>query len=174
MTRCLFERLAQRLQRPDVELRSLVEEEHAAVGLERPPPTWQAAAAADESGDGRGVVRVLEGRAAQQPRSRVQGAGHRMDGCHLECLDLRELREQTGQTCGQHCLARPWRAYEQQVMATGSRDLKGMTTLGLPHDVREIGDASLIGRGPADERQWATQRPFGPVQDDRVDSEQFI
>ena len=67
MMRAVFERLAQHFQRPPVEFRQLVEEQHAVVGEADLAGPWHAAAA-DQGRVGDGVMRRAERPVRHQAR----------------------------------------------------------------------------------------------------------
>ena len=67
----------------------------------------------------------------QEPRDGV-------DPRHLERLVGAERRQQAGEAAGQHRLAGPRRAGEEQVVAAGGRELEGPTGAFLPADVGEV------------------------------------
>ena len=143
----VFERLAQRLQRGGGELGRLVEEQHAAVRPRRGAWTGQADSPTDQRGNGRRMVRVLEGRPTQQPRACVERPGDRVDSGDFERLILLEVGEQAGQACSEHRLAGARRSEQEQVVTAGGGDLQRPASRGLPDHVGEVG---LATGGPAE------------------------
>ena len=133
-----LERFAQRLEHAGGELRGLVEEEHSGMGAGDRAGPGEARAAADDRRGGGGVVRVLEGRGAQQTRVGVEAFGEGVDGGDGQgVLDL-QGREDARDARGDHRLACSGRPGQQQMVASGGGDLGGAAGLRLPHHVGEV------------------------------------
>ena len=149
-----FERLAQHLEHVAVELRQLVEEQHA-VMRERDLARPRIAAAADQRHRRRGVVRRAKRRAAssRRRRSRPGDRAHRGD---LQRFVFRHRRQHAGQALRQHRLAGARRPDQQQVMAAGRRDLERAPRLRLAAHVGEI--RRIAARAP---RSAAALRRIG-------------
>ena len=144
-----LDRLAQRLQRPAVELRQLVEEQHAEVG-EGDLTGLGLGPAADQRGQARRVVRVAVGTAGDQPVF-GEGPGQRMHHGHRQRFFGGHRRQQPGQSGRQHGLPGPRRADQQQVVAPRSGDLQRPLGGLLPLDVAQVQRRLLLGRvGAAD------------------------
>src|SRR5205823_10349903 len=111
-----LEGLTQRVEDADSELGRLVEEEHPVVGEGDHARSGERAAAADERGHARGVVRCLEWRSSKERCPRGQGAGDRVDRGDLERLRVAERWQDGRQAFGEHRLARPWWAAEEGVV----------------------------------------------------------
>ena len=135
-----LERLAQRFQRRALELRQLVEEQHAEM-RERDLARPGAHAAADQRRQRGRMMRVAE-RAAAAEAAVGEQAGDRVDHADLERLGRRERRQQAGQALRQHRLAGAGRADHQQIVAAGGRDLERALGRLLALDVAQVG----IGR----------------------------
>ncbi len=70
------------------------------------------------------VVRRAEGSRREDAALGAEEAGHRVDGGHLERLVDRHRRHDGGEAAGEHGLAPPRRAPEDEVVATGRGDLQ--------------------------------------------------
>ena len=140
-------RLAQRIERARLELRKLVEEQHAVV-RERDFARPRAQAAADQRRHRGGMMRAAE-RAAVGERAAFDHAGDRRDHRHFEQLGRRERRQDRRQPRRQHRLAGAGRADHQQVMPAGGGDLERALGALLALDVLEIEQACLRPRAPS-------------------------
>ena len=107
------------------------------------------------------MVRRLEGRRAHQlmdleaPEGTHAGGG---DGVLVV-----QLREQAGEPLGQHGLARPWRAGEQEVVPARRSDLEGPSPHRLSKHLREVrADAGVLSTGA--ERRPGTRARVRPAQ----------
>ncbi len=132
----LLERLAQGLEDVAPELGQLVEEEHAAVG-ERDLSGARRGGPAHQAGVRDGVVRRAEGALDEEPPLPEQ-AGHAVDRGGLERLVTAERREQARQAAGQHGLAAPRGAEEEQVVVAGGGDLERPLGARLPGHVPQV------------------------------------
>ena len=167
----LFERLAQHLEGAAGELGQLVEEQDAVVRQRDLPGAGQAAAA-DERRFRAGVMRCAERPLAQECAARRQQAGHRVHRGDVERLIEGQRREHAGQAAGEHRLAGPGRADEQEMVATGGGDLE-RTARRRPARARRRGLAGEGASRPADRRRravpatWCVRRadtpPPGPA-----------
>ena len=133
-----LQRLAQRVQYVAVELRRLVQEQAAPVGQRRGAGPDDAAAAAHDRGDRRGVVRRAERRLGHQRAARRQRAGDRMDGGDLQRLGRPERRHDRRQSLGQQGFAHARRAKQHQVVAARRADLRRPPRHRLSRDVGEV------------------------------------
>ena len=131
-----LQRLAQRFERGAVELRQLVEEQHALMrqaDLAGP----RAQAAADQRRQRGRMMRVAERPLAQQPAA-AQPAGDRMDHADFERLGRFERRQDAGQPRRQHRLAGAGRADHQQIVPAGGGDFERALGALLALDVLEV------------------------------------
>jgi nitroreductase len=138
----VLERLAERLESRPLELAELVQEKDASVSEARLARTRPRAATHDRSGGSR-VVRRAKGRAVEQGPACREQAGDRVDPRDLERFLERQRRQDPRQAPGQHRLARPGRASEEEVVPPGSRELERPAGALLTADVREIRVASV-------------------------------
>ncbi len=83
-------------------------------------------------------MRRAERALAQQCAARRQQAGHRVHRGDVERLIEGERREHAGQAAGEHRLAGPGRADEQEVVAAGGGDLERTARCDLPAHVGEV------------------------------------
>ena len=98
----------------------------------------RARAAADDGRDRGTVVWCAErGRDDQRPPGKQQPS-HRVDAGDLESIVRRERRQDAGQPAGEHRLARPRRARQQEVVISSGCDLECAPSTLLPADVLEI------------------------------------
>ena len=134
----LLEWGAQAVEQVGPELVDLVEEEDPAVGHRHRAGPREPGAAPDECGRRHPVVRGDERRRDGQVLVRRQRPGQRAHGGHLHRLLDAEVGQQTGQPAGEHRLAGPGRADEQQVVPTRGRDLDGAAGDVLADDVGEV------------------------------------
>ena len=132
-----LERLAQRFEHAAVELRQLVQEQHALV-RERHLARARVRAAADHGGDRSGVVRAAKRPPLGQPAV-VQQPGDAGDHAHFQDLGRIQRRQQPGQARRENRLARPRRADQQQVVAAGGGNLERAFGGLLAFDVGELG-----------------------------------
>src|SRR5581483_2940288 len=139
----VLDRLAERLERLAVELRELVEEEDAAVG-EADLAGERGAAAADERGHRRAVVRGAERRVADQRVIGREQPRDRVDPGHLERLVRRERGQDARDTSREHRLPGSRRPREEEVVATGGGELESAATALLSSHVGEVGEARLV------------------------------
>ncbi len=109
------------------------------VGEARLPGPDPAVPAADQAGHRRGVVRRAERRHAHEPATGRQDAGDRVDARHLERRLVAEQRQDPRQPPGEHRLAGPGRAGEQQVVSARGRDLERAPRTLLAAHVGEVG-----------------------------------
>ena len=146
----ILERLAHRLERVGRELAELVEEEHAPVREGDLAGSGAAAAAADERGGRRGVVRGAERAGAGEAAGRVRA--RRRSGCAVtsRASSWVERREDRGEPAGEHRLAGAGRAGEQQVVAAGGGGLERAAGPGEAADLGEVdGSRRLDSSGAA-------------------------
>ena len=140
--------LAQGLQGVPLELRQLIEEQHAVVGQGDLPRVGRSTAAGQGHG-GHRVVGRAEGAVGQQGMAAVGQAGGGVDLRGLQRLLPGHVRQDGGQAAGQHGLARAGAADEQQVVAAGGGDLQGPAAIFLAHDVPQVRQAlRLLPRLP--------------------------
>ena len=105
-------------------------------------------AAAAHEGHGRnGVVRRAEGALRHKARAALEPSGHGMDFGGLESFGERERRHDGRQTLGHHGLAGARRAYEQNVVAAGTRHLEGTLHVLLAFDLGEVEVEPVGGAG---------------------------
>ncbi len=133
----LFERLPQHFEDAAIELRHLVQEQHAVVRERDLPGAWNRPAA-DERHVGDGVVWRAERPRGEQARPCGQRSGHRMDRRAFQRFLERERRQNARQPPGQHRLPGAGRAGQEQVVTAGGRDFERTPGKQLPTDVREI------------------------------------
>ena len=149
-----------------MELRQLVQKQHAVVGqgdLPRP----QQRPASSEGGGGCGVVGTAEGAPGQQGVLRVRQPRHGPDAGDLQRLLPAHIRQDGGQPLGQHGLACAGGADQQQVVAACRGDLQGPPGIFLAHHIPQIRPGGLLclrhpGRGGGEALlapQVAHQRP---------------
>ena len=144
----VLERLPQGLQDALGELGQLVEEQHAVMG-EADLAGMRNAAAADEAGLGRGVVRAAERPRGEQALLRRQQAGDAPDRGDLDGFLERERRQDGRQPPGQHRLAGAGRPDHQHVVRTGGGDLEGALGVRVAPHVGEIEAVALaLPTGP--------------------------
>ena len=161
-----LERLTQHLEHAAIELRHLVEEEHAVV-RERDLAGPRDRAAADERDVRDGVMRRAKRPLAEQAHAGRQRAGDRMDRRALQRFVERQRRQDRSQPPRQHRLAGAGRARQQQVVAAGRRDFERAAREQLPAHVGKIAFACVRRcRGGAADRRRAL-RLVRPVQ--RID-----
>jgi hypothetical protein len=115
----------------------------------------QPGAATDQRGHRAGVVRGDERRRQRQRALGRQPTGDRADGGQLQCLIGTQLRQQADQPLREHGLAGAGRADQQQVVATGRRDLQRGAGAALPHHVGQL--QRLADRADLP-RPWLGQR----------------
>ena len=153
-----LERLAQHLEHAPIELRHLVEEEHAVV-RERDLTRARDGAAADERDVRHGVMRRAERPFTEQANARRQRAGDRVDRRALQRLVEGERRKDRPQPPRHHRLARARRPGQQQVVTAGSGDLERARAQQLSADVGEVAfvsTASASGCEASWPRDWAS------------------
>ncbi len=142
-----LERLAQRVENLRVELRQLVEKEHAEMG-ERDFARARPRAAADESRHARRMMRGAErARPADAPAGEI--AGEAPDHADFEHLGRLERRQDRGHPPGKHRFAGArWPDHEEMV-ASGGGDLERALRGLLSFDVPQIRHRLVpgIGRG---------------------------
>ena len=105
-------------------------------------------------------MRRLERRPAQQRRVRRQQPGHRVHRGDLQRLLVVERRQHAGQPLGQHRLAGPGRAGEQQVVPAGGGHLDRAPAHRLPDHVAQVRPRPLRPR--PDRRQRDRPAPPSP------------
>jgi len=131
-----FERFAQRLEYAPLELRQLVEEQHAVVGERDLARAWIRAAADQRGGRGRMVRRLI---GTPLPVLDAEAAVQGMDGCGLQRFLVLHRRQQAGEARGEHRLAGAGRAGHQQAVAAGRGDFQRALGLRLALHVRQVG-----------------------------------
>ena len=162
----LLQRLPQRVQRPRARTRGASSRNstprwarEAAPGPRQPGP------AADERRRGRGVVRVLERRPAQQARRPGRACPRRECTAVTSsaCSSL-EVGQQPGQPGGEHRLARARRPEQQQVVAARRGDLEACRASAWPTTSARSSRSPRAGRCPAPRRcRTAGHRPRRPA-----------
>ena len=152
-----LERLAQRIEHLRVELRQLVEKQHAEMGKCRFARA-RARAAADQRRHARRVMRRAEGaRPADAPAGKI--AGEAPDHAHFQHLGRRERREEGGQPLRQHRLAGAGRPDHQEIMPAGGRHFERALRRLLALDVAKIGHGLTPGSGVGSGR-FSVWRPL--------------
>ena len=149
-----LQRLAQRLEHAPVELRQLVEEQHAAMreaDLARPCMRTSA----DDGAGGRGVVRRAKRAPAVFTRLEAAAAGRR-NGGHVQRLVAFERRQQSRQPLRQHALAGARRPDEQQAVCARRGDQQCALGRGLAAHVGEIGVGDRLSCSTS--RCWQASR----------------
>ena len=137
-THALLERLPQHLERAPVELRHLVEEQHAVV-READLAGARHAVRRRRARRPRSCGAARETAAArQQPRAGRQQPRDRMHGRGLERLVERQRRKDPGEPPRHHRLARARRTDQQQVVSAGRGDFERAAGERLPADVGEV------------------------------------
>ena len=135
-----LERLAQRLQHVAIELRQLVEEQHAVMS-KRNFPRARHVAAADQRCARRAVVRRAERPCA--PAGGIESrARNGLDRRHLQRLGLRKRRQDSGKAGREHRLAGSRRTDHQHAVTPGGGDLQRPLDLLLPLDLVESRDSA--------------------------------
>ena len=151
--RAVLERLTQRLECRSLELRQLVEKQHAAVG-EAGFAGARPGAATDDRGRRRAVVWRAERRARHEWPLGCQEPRDRVDSRHLERLERDERRQDAGQPSAEHRLARTRWAGEQQVVPARSRELERTARPLLTTHVGQVGNGrSVLLDGRVDGRR---------------------
>ncbi|MBA3620181.1 MAG: hypothetical protein H0W56_11450, partial [Acidothermales bacterium] len=115
-----------------------MQEQNSFMGKRGGSGLGYSAAAADDRGGGRGVVRVLERRPNDERAARRQAPGDGVDGGDLERGVEVQRRQQPRHPLGQHRLAAPGRTEQQCVVAACRSDLDRGTTQRLPRDVEHV------------------------------------
>ena len=131
-----LERLAQRLKHRTLELRQLVEKQHAVV-READLAGSGARTAAHQGRARGGVVRRTE-RALPELRGREARSAHRSDCGHLQRFAAGKWRQQPRQALRQHALAGARRTDHEQAVAAGGGDHERALGQELSADVGEI------------------------------------
>jgi hypothetical protein len=131
-----LQRLAQRIQHLRLELRQLVEKQHAVVG-ERYFTRPRVQPAADERRHAGGMMRRPE-RPAVGQRAAFDFAGDRSHHGDFEEFGGRERRQDRGQSRCQHRFAGAWRPDHQEIMAASRRHFERALGAFLSFDVGEI------------------------------------
>ena len=149
--RPVLQRLPKGLQRRPVELGQLVEEEHAAMRKGRLAGPRTGAAADDRRGRRR-VMRRSERRPVYQWSSSGKKSRDRVDSGDLERLLDGQLGEDPRESPGEHRLACPRRACEEEVVPPGRRDLQGPSRALLPANVGQVRAASAVAPLRRDDR----------------------
>ena len=144
VTAPFFERLTQHLQHRPLELRQLVQKQHAVV-RERDLARPRVGAAADEAGVGDRVVRRAERPPRHESAPRVQQPADAVDLGRLQRLVGRERGQDAGHAPGEHRLARARRADHERVVPAGRRHFERALRVLLPPHVREIHRVRRIG-----------------------------
>ena len=150
----VLQRLPQRFHGGAAELRQLIQEQHPVV-RQRDLPRPRDAAAAGQPYHRNGVVRRTEHPIFQQRDPGRQKPGRRVDLGGLHRLLKAHLRQDGGQTLGQHALAGAGRPDQQHVVAARRRDLQGALGVFLPLHLAEIQHRRL---GQLPERQAFRRR----------------
>ena len=132
----VLERLPQRIEHARIELRQLVEKQHAVVG-ERNLAGPGADAAAGQRRHAGGVMRRAE-RPLIGQRAAVEFAGDGRDHRHFEQLGWRQRRQDRRQPCGEHRLAGARRADHQEMMSAGGGDFERALGAFLSLDIAQI------------------------------------
>ena len=136
-----LQRFAQHLEHGAIELRQLVQEQHAVVRKRN--LAWSRASAAADEGDGRRRVMwrakrssppALESKAVQR-----QGTDRR----RLDGFVLVEFRQQPGQPLRQHALAAARRTDQQQAVFASRSNFKGAPCSCLPPHIDQVGTARI-------------------------------
>src|SRR5947208_2176135 len=100
-------------------------------------PQRASAPATEQAGGRYRMVRRTKRPGRHQARRRQQ-PGYGVKTSHLERLVARERGKDRRQSPRKHRLARTGRADQQDVVATGGRDLERPTGLGLPANLGEV------------------------------------
>ncbi len=135
-----FERLAQHFEHAAVELRQLVEEQHAVV-RERDLARPRVAAATDECDPGGGVMRRAE-RTTSPLVATEPGRRERAHRRRLERLVLAHRRQDARQPLREHALAGARRTDQQQAVLAGRGNLERAPRVLL---AAQIGEVRAIG-----------------------------
>src|SRR3990172_130826 len=139
--RAVFERLAERFEDVPLELRKLVQKKHAVV-REAHLAGFRHLSAADEPGVGNGVMRRTV-RARRDERLALSQEPHdAVDLGRFNGLVKIHLRQDRRQPPREHGLARAWRAYHDDIVSAGSRDLNGAFGMLL---ALYLGEILLVG-----------------------------
>ena len=160
-----------------MELRELVEEEDSAM-RERRLARTRPRTSADDGGRRGGVVRGAERRPVDERSARWEQTGDRVNPGHLERLLDRQLREDAGESSGEHRLPRPGWAREQEIVPARRRQLESATGALLAAHIGEVGTAPAVAPfrrddGPRLESAAQVGARLGEVLDgDRFDSRQ--
>jgi len=163
-----LERLAQHLEHPAIELRQLIEEQHA-VMRQRNLAGARIAAAAHQRYRGRGVM----GRAirALSPTLQAKAAGERLNRRSLQRIGFVHGRKDAGQPLREHRLAGAGRADHQEAVAAGSGDFQRALRVCLAFDFGEVGILGRRHRVGHRRHRIVTRQDFVPGQV-RADFEQ--
>ena len=132
----VFHRLAQRIQHPRIELRQLVEKQHALM-RQRDFAGSCAHAAAGQRRHAGGMMRAAE-RPPRGERAALDLARDRGDHRHFEQFGRRQRRQDRGQPRRQHRFAGAGRADHQQMMPAGGGDLERALGALLALDVAQV------------------------------------
>ena len=137
--------LAQRFQRGARKLGPFVEEQHAEM-RQADLARLRAMPAAHQRRDAGRMMRVAEGRAADQLAAR-EHPRHRMHEADFQRLRRGQVGQQAGQARGEHRFAGAGRADHQQVQRAGRRDFQRALGAFLAAHLRQIRAAPGLGLG---------------------------
>ncbi len=135
--RAVFERLAHDFEDIALELRQLVEEQHAIVA-ERDFAGAGDGAAADEASVADGVVRRAVGTRSDQALAIFEDSGDAVDARSLDGFFERHGRQDGGNAFGQHGLAGAGRTNKENVVTTGAGNFQRALGGLLAVDVSQI------------------------------------
>ncbi len=141
----ILQGLAQHFQHAALELRQLIQKQHAAMRQGYLAGTGEGST--PNQGDiADGVMRAAIGAGGEDAVVKIFGVSrHGVDLGGLQGFVQREFRQDGGHTPGQHGLTRAGRAQHQQVVASGGGDLQGALDLKLPLHVVHIHGKGVQG-----------------------------
>ena len=153
----VFERLPKRLENGARELRELVHEQHASM-REGDLAGARARPTSHDRRSRRAVVRSPKGRHRHERTSGGKQPADGMDPRHLERLLAAERRENARKPPGEHRLAGPRRAHQQEVVRPGCGDLERPTGALLAAQVGEIRSRTVPDRLLVDRLEGRRER----------------
>lgn len=139
-----------------MELRGLVQKEHAAVRQGNRSGPRDTGPAAHQGLHGRRMVRCAVRRPGDQRFAGREDPRDRVDGRDLHGVLSGQRRQDPGQPLGQHRLARARGSAEEEVVPSGGRHLQGAARRLLPGHVGEVGEVRGV---PRPERPGASPAP---------------
>ncbi|MPM75905.1 hypothetical protein SDC9_122900 [bioreactor metagenome] len=144
--RPLLQRLAQGFQHVLVEFRQLVQKQHAVMRQGNFSRPGQGASPSAQAHGRNGVVGISEGAPQQHGLLRSGQPHHRVDSRGLQRLAAGHVRQNGGQSAGEHAFSGAGRAHHGYIMPARRRNFQRPLDRLLPLDLGKVRGVRLLGR----------------------------